>query len=129
MNCSDEVLTIVSMLSVNHIFVRPKQQKNEADLAKAKFNDESGDHLTLLNVFNEWKSNGMSEQWSLTNYINQKELEKALEIRKQLQALLKIHRVPIISAGRYLSNIRKALSTGEPNHVAYLESPKYKTYR
>ena len=45
MNCSDEVLTIVSMLSVNHIFVRPKQQKNEADLAKAKFNDESGDHL------------------------------------------------------------------------------------
>ena len=45
MGCSDEVLTIVSMLSVNHIFVRPKQQKNEADFAKIKFNDEFGDHL------------------------------------------------------------------------------------
>ena len=30
---------------------------------------------------------------------------------------------------RYLPNIRKALSTGEPNHVAYLESPRYQTYR
>ena len=30
---------------------------------------------------------------------------------------------------RYLSNIRKALSTGEPNHVAYLESSRTKTYR
>ena len=45
MSCSDEVLTIVSMLSVNHIFVRPKQQRNEADVAKAKFNDQYGDHL------------------------------------------------------------------------------------
>ena len=45
MSCSDEVLTIVSMLSVNHIFVRPKQQRNEADIAKSKFNDDFGDHL------------------------------------------------------------------------------------
>ena len=30
---------------------------------------------------------------------------------------------------RHLSNIRKALSTGEPDHIACLESPKNQTYR
>ena len=45
MQCSEEVLSIVSMLSVNHIFVRPKAKKKEADVAKIKFNDQYGDHL------------------------------------------------------------------------------------
>lgn len=129
LQCSDEVLSIVSMLSVNHIFVRPKTQKKEADAAKRKFNDQFGDHMTLLNVFNEWRANGMSNKWSLENFINQKELEKALDIRKQLEVLLRIHSVPVISTGRHLSNIRKALSTGEPDHLACLESPKNQTYR
>jgi hypothetical protein len=42
----------------------------------------------------------MSEEWSITNYIHQKELEKALDIRKQLEVLMKIHGVPITSVGR-----------------------------
>jgi len=71
-----------------------------------------GDHMTLLNVFNAWQANGMSEKWSGQNFVHQKELEKACEIRKQLEALMKIHGVPMLSAGSYLSNVRKALSTG-----------------
>ena len=40
MDCSEEVLTIVSMLSTNnYIFMRPKKQMREADKKKAKFND------------------------------------------------------------------------------------------
>ena len=49
LQCSDEVLSIVSMLSVNHIFVRPKTQKKEADAAKRKFNDQFGDHMVIIN--------------------------------------------------------------------------------
>ena len=49
LQCSDEVLSIVSMLSVNHIFVRPKTQKKEADAAKRKFNDQFGDHMVITN--------------------------------------------------------------------------------
>jgi len=44
LNCSEEVLTIVSMLSVNHIFVRPKQQKFESDHAKSQFIDHWGSY-------------------------------------------------------------------------------------
>jgi len=125
MGCSDEVLTIVSMLSVKYVFIRPsakfKRKQMEADEAKERFNDPCGDHLTLLNVFAAWKANGMSETWARENYVHHKELERALDIRNQLVALMNVHGVPILSAGTYLSNIRKALSTGEPINVARLD--------
>jgi HrpA-like RNA helicase len=54
--CSSEMLIIVSMLSVPSIFYRPKERMEEADAAREKFNVPESDHLTLLNVFNQWKS-------------------------------------------------------------------------
>ncbi|KAG6878677.1 Pre-mRNA-splicing factor ATP-dependent RNA helicase PRP16 [Termitomyces sp. T32_za158] len=56
--CSMEMLTIVSMLSVPSVFYRPKERMEEADAAREKFNVPESDHLTLLNVFNQWKSHG-----------------------------------------------------------------------
>jgi pre-mRNA-splicing factor ATP-dependent RNA helicase DHX38/PRP16 len=56
--CSAEMLTIVSMLSVPSVFYRPKERMEEADAAREKFNVPESDHLTLLNVFNQWKSHG-----------------------------------------------------------------------
>ena len=58
-NCSSEMLTIVSMLSVPSVFYRPKERMEEADAAREKFNVPESDHLTLLNVFNQWKSHGL----------------------------------------------------------------------
>ncbi|KAG4075273.1 hypothetical protein HA402_003064 [Bradysia odoriphaga] len=55
LQCSDEVLTIVSMLSVQNVFYRPKDKQSLADQKKAKFNQAEGDHLTLLAVYNSWK--------------------------------------------------------------------------
>lgn len=37
MSCSEEVLIIVSMLSVPSIFYRPKNREEESDLAREKF--------------------------------------------------------------------------------------------
>lgn len=56
--CSAEMLTIVSMLSVPSVFYRPKERMEEADAAREKFNVPESDHLTLLNVFAQWKSHG-----------------------------------------------------------------------
>ena len=56
--CSAEMLTIVSMLSVPSVFYRPKERMEEADAAREKFNVPESDHLTLLNVFSQWKSHG-----------------------------------------------------------------------
>lgn len=56
--CSAEVLTIVSMLSVPSAFYRPKERQEEADAAREKFFVPESDHLTLLHVYTQWKSNG-----------------------------------------------------------------------
>jgi len=52
--CSHEILIIVAMLSVPPVFLRPKNYQSESDAAKAKFEDPHGDHLTLLNVFEQF---------------------------------------------------------------------------
>ena len=69
--CSAEMLTIVSMLSVPSVFYRPKERMEEADAAREKFNVPESDHLTLLNVFNQWKSHrcvfqSFKQNWNLT---------------------------------------------------------------
>ena len=56
--CSAEMLTIVSMLSVPSVFYRPKERQEESDAAREKFAVSESDHLTLLNVYSQWKSHG-----------------------------------------------------------------------
>ena len=46
----------LSALIVPNIWLRPNNQRKEADLAKAALSVPDGDHLTLLNVYNEYKN-------------------------------------------------------------------------
>lgn len=50
-------LFVVSMLSVPSIFYRPKGREEEADGVREKFQVPESDHLTYLNVYNQWKQN------------------------------------------------------------------------
>jgi len=61
--CSEEVLTIVSMLSVPSIFYRPKGREEESDSIREKFFVPESDHLTLLHTYNQWKMNEYSGEW------------------------------------------------------------------
>jgi ATP-dependent RNA helicase DHX8/PRP22 len=61
--CSEEMLTIVAMLSVQNVFYRPKDKQAQADAKKAKFHQPEGDHLTLLTVYNGWKASKFSAPW------------------------------------------------------------------
>ncbi|KAI7636773.1 hypothetical protein KC322_g21587, partial [Hortaea werneckii] len=60
-NCSEEMLTIVSMLSVPSVFYRPKERLEESDAAREKFFVHDSDHLTLLTVYQQWAANGMKD--------------------------------------------------------------------
>ena len=60
LGCSEEILSIVSMLSVQNMFYGSKEKRhNQAD-PKAKFHQPEGDHLTLLTVYNGWKASQFS---------------------------------------------------------------------
>lgn len=63
LGCSDEILTIVAMLSVENPFYRPKEKASQADQKKAKFHQADGDHMTLLAIYEGWKAAKFSNPW------------------------------------------------------------------
>ena len=69
LKCSEEILTVASMLSVDNVFYRPKDKQAQADTAKAKFFQPEGDQITLLMVYDGWKTSGFSNQWCFEHYI------------------------------------------------------------
>lgn len=52
------------MLSVPSIFFRPKGKEEESDAKREKFQDSQSDHLTLLNVYLQWKKSGFVRSFS-----------------------------------------------------------------
>ena len=47
LGCSEEILTIVAMLSVENPFYRPKDKAAQADMKKAKFNQVCGKSIFI----------------------------------------------------------------------------------
>ncbi|PKS09134.1 hypothetical protein jhhlp_003748 [Lomentospora prolificans] len=111
MRCSDEMLSIVSMLNMN-IFYRPKEKQTQADQKKAKFHDPHGDHLTLLNVWNGWKRSGYQNAWCFENYIQHRSMKRSKDVRDQLVKIMERYRHPIVSCGRDTHKVRQALCSG-----------------
>jgi ATP-dependent RNA helicase DHX8/PRP22 len=126
--CSDEIITIVSMLSVPNIFYRPRDKQALADQKKAKFHHPDGDHLTLLNVYELWKSNKCSNPWCFDNFIQARALRKAQDIRKQLIAIMDRYKLEVRKSNKDYNSVRKAITSGFFIHVAR-KDPKegYKT--
>ena len=71
----NEAATIVSMLNVPNVFLRPKECQAEADAAKSRFAHEDGDHLTLLNVYNAWKIKKENPDWCYDHFLNSRGLK------------------------------------------------------
>jgi ATP-dependent RNA helicase DHX8/PRP22 len=112
LKCSDEVLTIVSMLSVQNVFYRPKEKQALADQKKAKFNQPEGDHLTLLSVYNSWKNNKFSNAWCYENFVQMRTLKRVQDVRKQLIGIMDRLNLGVVSAGKNTVRIQKAVCSG-----------------
>lgn len=115
-NCSNEILSITAMLSVPQVFLRPNEAKKAADEAKMKFAHIDGDHLTLLNVYHAYKQNHEDVQWCYDNFIQQRSLKSADNVRQQLTRIMDrfnlARRSTDFNSRDYYVNIRKALVTG-----------------
>ena len=112
MGCSDEMLSIVAMLSVQTVFYRPKEKQQQADQKKSKFHDPHGDHLTLLNVYNGWKQSKFSNPWCFENFIQARSMRRAQDVRQQLVSIMERYKHPIVSCGRNTQKVRQALCSG-----------------
>lgn len=72
LGCANEVLTIVSMLSVPTVFFRPPDRAEESDAAREKFFVPESDHLTLLHIYQQWKNNGYRGDWCSDHFLQAK---------------------------------------------------------
>jgi pre-mRNA-splicing factor ATP-dependent RNA helicase DHX15/PRP43 len=54
-HCTGELLSLAALLSVPFVFYRPEGSYEDADRAKKLFAHPLGDHLTLLNVYRQFK--------------------------------------------------------------------------
>lgn len=88
LGCSEEILTVVAMLTAGNVFYRPKEKQAQADSKKAKFHQPEGDQLTLLTVYNSWKANNFASPWCFENYIQARSMKRAQDVRKQLLGIM-----------------------------------------
>ncbi|KAF8183541.1 hypothetical protein K438DRAFT_1975012 [Mycena galopus ATCC 62051] len=95
--CSNEVLTITAMLSVPNVWLRPNSQQREVDAAKALLAVPGGDHLTMLNVYNEYVNNKHDKNWPWTHYLSARALEQADNVRKQLERMMERFGMELVS--------------------------------
>ncbi|KAJ1550195.1 DEAH-box ATP-dependent RNA helicase prp22, partial [Nowakowskiella sp. JEL0078] len=91
--CSEEILTIVSMLSTEEIFITPRLAKklDEAQKVRVKFSDKTGDHLTLLNVYEAWKQSDFSDDFCKRYWIHVRAMKVARSVRDQLVEIFNRH--------------------------------------
>lgn len=54
-SCSEEILSIVSLLSVDNVLYNPPARREEVLAARKKFISSEGDHMTLLNIYRAFK--------------------------------------------------------------------------
>mmetsp|Transcript_15114 Transcript_15114/g.19606 ORF Transcript_15114/g.19606 Transcript_15114/m.19606 type:complete len:724 (+) Transcript_15114:82-2253(+) len=123
--CSNEMVSIVALMNVAIIFMRPKEAAKAADEAKAQFAHVDGDQMTMLNAYHAYKEAGDDKNWCWDNFINARSMASADSVREQLKRIMERLNLPMVSTEfsnkNYYTNIRKCLLEGMFMHVAHLE--------
>lgn len=83
-------MSIVAVLSGEEVFfsnIHDTDKRGDALTAHAKFENEFGDHLTFLNVFKAFAKSDRPKTWCHDNFLNNRNLTYALDVRKQLSEI------------------------------------------
>lgn len=101
------------------VMYTPKDMREEAQVAHRHFISDKGDHLTLLAIYKAYTNIGRKERvrWCRTNFINNRALQKASDIYKQLQQHFERMNIPLASSSDP-SVILKSLVAGLFPHAA-----------
>ena len=67
------------------------------------------DHLTLLNVYEQWKTHKYDNEWASKHFIHAKALKKVREVRSQLVDIMQGMRMEQQSSGMDWDIVRKAI--------------------
>ncbi|XP_066057870.1 ATP-dependent RNA helicase DHX33 isoform X3 [Chamaea fasciata] len=109
-HCAEEILTIVSLLSVDSVLHNPPAQRDEVQAVRKKFISSEGDHLTLLNVYRAYKNVNGNQGWCRENFINGRNMKLMAEVRAQLRDICVKLSLPLESSRGDTTSIRRCLA-------------------
>ena len=88
--CFNQILTIVSMLSIGaSVYYDSNDDKSDSNKAHSMFEHREGDHFALLQIYNQWEETDFSNIWCKENFIHPKAMQKARNIKEQLEHICK----------------------------------------
>ncbi|XP_023743876.1 probable pre-mRNA-splicing factor ATP-dependent RNA helicase DEAH9 [Lactuca sativa] len=132
LECSEEIITIAAILSVQSIWISVKGQR-ELDEAKLRFAASEGDHVTFLNVYRGFLQSNKSSKWCHKNFINYHAMKKVMEVREQLRRVAQRLGLALKSCQNDMQVLRKAVTAGFFANAcrleAYSHNGTYKTLR
>ncbi|XP_056412357.1 ATP-dependent RNA helicase DHX33 isoform X2 [Hyla sarda] len=120
-HCTEEILTIVALLSVDSVLHNPPAKRDEVQAARKKFISSEGDQITLLNIYRAFKNLGKNKEWCRENFINGRNMMLVSEVRAQLRDICIKMSMPIESSRTDTRNIRQCLAHGLFMNAAELQ--------
>ncbi|CAH2078640.1 unnamed protein product [Thlaspi arvense] len=132
LGCSDEIITIAAVLSIQSVWVIARGVQKEQDEAKLRFAAAEGDHVTFLNVYKGFLESKKSSQWCYKNFLNYQSMKKVVEIRDQLKRIARRLGITLKSCDGDMEAVRKAVTAGFFANACRLEPHSngvYKTIR
>lgn len=119
--CLEEILSIVAMLSGENVFLNNSQKREQLLMAHSKFHAKCGDHITLLNVYNEFKTKDKPKRWCFENFLLERNLTHAVAVRQQLSEICHSLGLQSNSCDKDPVPVLKCLLTGLYKNVAELQ--------
>lgn len=120
-HCTEEILTIVSLLSVDNVLHNPPSRRDDVQAVRKKFISSEGDHITLLNIYRAFKTLGKNKEWCRENFVNGRNMMLVSEVRSQLRDICIKLSMPIESSRTDTGNIRQCLAHGLFMNTAELQ--------
>ncbi|XP_028662843.1 ATP-dependent RNA helicase DHX33 [Erpetoichthys calabaricus] len=120
-HCTEEVLTIVSLLSVDSVLYNPPNRRDEVHSARRKFISSEGDHMTLLSIYRAFKNVNANKDWCRENFVNSRNMALVTEIRSQLRDICLKLGMTLESSRMDTGNVRRCLAHGLFMNAAELQ--------
>ncbi|XP_068697399.1 ATP-dependent RNA helicase DHX33-like [Montipora foliosa] len=120
-NCSEEIITIVALLSVDSLTYTPQSKRDHAIAIRKKFTSSEGDQMTLLNIYRAYRAVNGNKEWCFQHFINSQTVKQVMDIRKQLREICVRMNITLNSCGKETANIRETLARGLFMNAAQLQ--------
>ncbi|XP_061596117.1 ATP-dependent RNA helicase DHX33 [Cololabis saira] len=120
-SCSEEVLSILSLLSVDTVLYNPPARREEVLAVRKKFMSSEGDHMTLLNIYRAFKKVSGNKEWCRENFVNSRNMGLVKDVQAQLREICLKLNLKLESCGADTGKVRRCLAHGMFVNAAELQ--------